>query len=106
MDARHHRRDQSSVADFRAADANGVSIAPIATSLFAIPESVPVDIMPEDAGLILADAYGAIFCGKRKASHSPSHAPRVLMRLRACGGASPHRLSDPGGCAGRRRTSG
>ena len=32
---------------------------PLDKLFFAVPESVPIEIMPEDAGLILADAYGA-----------------------------------------------
>ena len=42
---------KSSVADFIS--------RPLDKLFFAVPESVPIEIMPEDAGLILADAYGA-----------------------------------------------
>ena len=49
---------KSSVADFRADAKWREYRAHCDKFYFAIPESVPVDIMPEDAGLILADAYG------------------------------------------------
>jgi hypothetical protein len=46
---------KSSVADFRA----GGNTAPLRQILLCLPASMPVDIIPEDAGLILADAYAA-----------------------------------------------
>ena len=82
---------KSSVADFRAADAKWREYrAHCDKFYFAIPESVPVDIMPEDAGLILADAlWRRYFAASTGASHGPSHAPCRAHALRACGGASP-----------------
>ena len=47
---------KSSVAGFATTQMAGLS-RPLL--FFAVPESVPIEIMPEDAGLILADAYGA-----------------------------------------------
>src|ERR1019366_6344333 len=51
---------KSSVADFRA-DTKWHYRAHCNRLFFAIPETVPVEIMPQDAGLILADSYGAIW---------------------------------------------
>ena len=50
---------KSSIADFRA-DSKWRDYRPHCDRLFfAIPETVPIEIMPEDAELILADAYRA-----------------------------------------------
>jgi hypothetical protein len=50
---------KSSVADFRADSKWQDYRAHCDKLFFAIPESVPREIMPRDAGLILADAYSA-----------------------------------------------
>jgi hypothetical protein len=42
---------------------------------FAIPESVPADHMPQDAGLILADAYSADIV-----RHAPEHRMAAVTR--------------------------
>jgi len=58
---------------------------------FAIPESVPIEIIPEDAGLILADAYGAEIL--RKASeHRMGSASRRAMLVVRFAHAAAHRL--------------
>ena len=80
---------KSSVADFRADTKWREYRAHCDRFYFAIPESVPVDIMPEDAGLILADAYGARHCAASAgASHGPGHPPRGSDALCPYGGAS------------------
>jgi hypothetical protein len=80
---------KSSVADFRADIKWRDYRAHCDRFYFAIPESVPVDIFPEDAGLILADAYGRHFAASAGTSRGPGHAPRHAHALRPCGGASP-----------------
>jgi hypothetical protein len=69
---------------------------------FAIPESVPTDIMPQDAGLILADAYSADIV-----RHAPEHpmaaATRRAMLLRFAHAAALRlqRVADPEASAHR-----
>jgi hypothetical protein len=68
---------------------------------FAIPDHVPAEIMPEDAGLIVADAYGA--CLLREApEHRLPAATRKAMTLRYARAAAErlHRLFDPDGLSG------
>ena len=63
---------------------------------FAIPGLVPVEIMPEDAGLIVADAYGAAVL-RDAPEHRLSPATRRMMTLRFAQLAAHrlHGLSDP-----------
>ena len=65
---------------------------------FAIPESVPQEIMPEDAGLILADAYGAEIL-RDAPEHKLAAATRKSMLLNIARAAADrlHRLADPEG---------
>jgi hypothetical protein len=58
---------------------------------FAIPETMPIEIMPDDAGLILADAYGAEIL--REAS--PSTRRAMLIRFADAAAHRLHCLSDP-----------
>ena len=64
---------------------------------FAIPESVPHEIMPEDAGLILADSYGAAVL-REAPEHRLAAATRKAMLVRVARTASErlYRLADPG----------
>jgi hypothetical protein len=73
---------KSSVADFRADTKWREYRAHCDKFYFAIPESMPVDIMPEDAGLILADAYGGDIL-RQAPEHRMAPATRraVLMRF-------------------------
>jgi len=89
---------KSSVADFRADTKWREYRAHCDKFYFAIPESVPVDIMPEDAGLILADAYGGDIL-RQAPEHRMAPATRraVLMRFAHAAAHRLHRLSDPGG---------
>jgi hypothetical protein len=61
-----------------------------------IPESVPNGIMPRDAGLILADAYGAEIV-REAPEHRMAPATRRAMLIRFAHAAAHrlHRLSDP-----------
>ncbi len=87
---------KSSVADFRA-DAKWRDYRAHCDRLFfAIPETVPVEVMPEDAGLILADAFGAEIL-RQAPEHRIAAAARraVLMRFAHAAAHRLHRLSDP-----------
>ena len=68
---------------------------------FAIPETVPSEIMPEDAGLILADAFGAEIL-RQAPEHRIAAATRRAMLVRFAQAAAHrlHRLSDPEVLAG------
>ena len=63
---------------------------------FAIPETVPTDIMPEDAGLILADSYGAAML-REAPEHRLAAATRKAMLVRVARTTAErlHRLADP-----------
>lgn len=63
---------------------------------FAIPETVPVDIMPEDAGLIVADSYGAeILRPAPEHRLAPSTRRAMLLRFAHAAAQRLYRLSDP-----------
>jgi hypothetical protein len=87
---------KSSVADFRA-DAKWRDYAAHCDRLyFAISDATPAEIMPQEAGLILADRFGAAIL--REAERRPlAPATRRAMLLRfACAAADRlHRLADP-----------
>ena len=63
---------------------------------FAIPETVPAEIMPEDAGLILADGFGAAFL-RDAPLHGLAGARRkaVTLRFARSAAATLHALADP-----------
>jgi len=63
---------------------------------FAIPETVPTNIMPEDAGLILADSYGAAVL-RDAPEHRLAAATRKAMLVRVARTTAErlHRLADP-----------
>jgi hypothetical protein len=87
---------KSSVADFRA-DAKWRDYRAHCDRLFfAIPETLPIEIMPEDAGLILADAFGAEIL-REAPEHRMAAATRraVLVRFAHAAAHRLHRLSDP-----------
>jgi hypothetical protein len=92
---------KSSVADFRTDTKWREYRAHCDKFYFAIPESVPVDIMPDDAGLILADAYaGDILREAPEHRMAPSTRRAVLMRFAHTAAQRLYRLGDPGGGAG------
>lgn len=87
---------KSSIADFRA-DAKWPDYRLHCDRLFfAIPPDVPIGIMPDDAGLIVADAYGAEVI-REAPEHRLAAATRrvVLMRFAHTAAHRLHSLSDP-----------
>ncbi len=87
---------KSSVADFRA-DAKWSDYRAHCDRLyFAIPDGMPAAIMPEDAGLILADAFGAAIL-REAPEHRLAPATRraMLMRFAHAAAHRLHGLSDP-----------
>ncbi|WP_336801313.1 MmcB family DNA repair protein [Kaistia sp. MMO-174] len=81
---------KSSIADFRA-DGKWPDYAPYCDRLyFASHAGVPQEIFPEQAGLILADAYGAEIL--REAPHAPLVAARRKAMTLRFAQAAAHRL--------------
>jgi hypothetical protein len=81
---------KSSIADFRA-DAKWPDYRAHCDRLyFAIPDGVPAEIMPEDAGLIVADAFGAAIL-REAPEHRLASATRRAMLMRFAHAAA-HRL--------------
>jgi hypothetical protein len=87
---------KSSIADFRADMKWRDYRAHCDRLYFAIPETVPIEIMPVDAGLIIADAYGAEIL-REAPEHRMAAATRraVLMRLAHAAAHRLHGLTDP-----------
>jgi hypothetical protein len=92
---------KSSVADFRA-DGKWPDYRDFCDRFsFAVPEDFPVDLLPADAGLVLADPFGAAV-----ARDAPEHrlvaARRKAVTLRFAHAAAGrlHSLVDPQGAAG------
>ena len=87
---------KSSLADFRADQKWREYRLHCDRLYFAIPEDMPPDVMPEDAGLIVADAYGAAIM-REAPEHRLGAATRraVLMRFAQTAAQRLHGLSDP-----------
>ncbi|MCB5174855.1 MmcB family DNA repair protein [Microvirga lenta] len=89
---------KSSVADFRA-DRKWPDYEDFCDRFyFAVPETVPFDILPEDRGLILADSFGAAIM--REAPHHPLAGARrkaVTLRFAHAAASLLHALADPDG---------
>jgi hypothetical protein len=87
---------KSSIADFRADMKWRDYRAHCDRLYFAIPDSVPVEIMPPDAGLIVADAYGADIL-REAPEHRLAAATRraVVMRFAHAAAHRLHGLLDP-----------
>jgi hypothetical protein len=63
---------------------------------FAIPDAVPEAIMPQDAGLILADAYGAAILRDPGEHRMPAPTRKaLLLRFAHCCAQRLHGLVDP-----------
>jgi hypothetical protein len=63
---------------------------------FAISEHTPADLMPRDAGLIVADPYGAEIVREAELKRMASASRRaVLLRFALSGADRLHRLADP-----------
>jgi DNA repair protein MmcB-like len=80
-DTRQNHDRRSSVADFRADTKWRDYRAHCDRLLFAIPETVPIEIMPQDAGLILADSNGAEIL-REAPEHRMAAATRRAVLLR------------------------
>jgi hypothetical protein len=91
---------KSSVADFRA-DRKWPDYESFCDRFyFAVPETVPFDILPEDRGLIVADSFGAAIL--REAVHHPLAGARrkaVTLRFAHAAASLLHALADPDGIA-------
>ena len=89
---------KSSVADFRA-DRKWPDYEDFCDRFyFAVPETVPFDILPADRGLILADAFGAAIV--REARHHALPGARrkaVLLRFAHMAAGALHLIADPEG---------
>jgi hypothetical protein len=87
---------KSSVADYRA-DQKWPDYEDFCDRFFfAIPETVPFDIMPEDRGLIVADSFGAAIL--RDAQRHPLAGARrkaVTLRFAHAAASVLHGLADP-----------
>lgn len=87
---------KSSIADFRADRKWSEYRLFCDRFFFAIPDRVPTDIMPEDAGLILADSFGAAIL-RDAPLHGLAGARRKAVTLRFARSAAStlHALADP-----------
>jgi hypothetical protein len=87
---------KSSVADFRADSKWQDYRAHCDRFYFAIPQYVPIEIMPDGAGLIIADAYGAEIL-RQAPEHRLAASTRRALLLRFAHAAAQrlHHLSDP-----------
>lgn len=92
---------KSSVADFRADTKWRDYRAHCDRLFFAIPDTVPIEVLPEDSGLILADAFGAEIL-RQAPEYRIAAATRRAMLVRFAQAAAQrlHRLSDPEVVAG------
>lgn len=87
---------KSSVADFRADHKWPDYRAHCDRLYFAIPQSVPAEIMPPDAGLIIADGFGAEILREAPEHRLPPATRRaVLMRFAHAAAHRLHGLTDP-----------
>lgn len=87
---------KSSVADFRA-DRKWPDYRDFCDRFFfAVPETVPLEILPEAAGLIMADAFGAAVL-REPPEHPLAGARRKAVTLRFARAAAGllHALADP-----------
>jgi hypothetical protein len=87
---------KSSIADFRA-DRKWPDYEDFCDRFyFAVPETVPFDILPGDRGLIVADGFGAAIM--REAVHHPLAGARrkaVTLRFAHAAASALHALADP-----------
>lgn len=69
--------------------------------LFAIPDHMPAGILPLDAGLIIADAYGAELVREAPEHRLPPATRKaMLLRFARCGAGRLHALTDPEAATG------
>jgi hypothetical protein len=89
---------KSSLADYRADSKWRFYQAHCDRLLFAIPAAVPVAVMPDDAGLIVADAYGAEIVREAVERKLPAATRRAMfIRFGQAAAHRLHRLGDPDG---------
>jgi hypothetical protein len=88
---------KSSIADFRADRKWRDYAAHCDRFYFAIPPEVPAAIMPVEAGLILADSYGAEIVREPDPNRLAAATRRaVMLRFAQAAADRLHRLADPG----------
>jgi hypothetical protein len=89
---------KSSIADFRA-DRKWPDYEPFCDRFyFAVPETLPFGILPDDRGLILADSFGAAII--REARHHALAGARrkaVMLRFARAAASALHAMADPDG---------
>jgi hypothetical protein len=87
---------KSSAADLRADRKWRDYVACCDRLYFAISEATPVEIMPADAGLIVADPYGAEIVREADLQRmAPSSRRALLLRFAQAAADRLHRLFDP-----------
>jgi hypothetical protein len=87
---------KSSIADFRADQKWRDYAAHCDRLYFAIPAEVPASIIPLDAGLIVADPYGAEILREPTLQRiAPATRRAVLLRFAQAAADRLHRLADP-----------
>jgi hypothetical protein len=92
---------KSSVADFRADNKWRDYLDHCDRLYFAICDTIPVEIMPPEAGLIVADAYGAAILREAPEQKIPPATRRaVLLRFAQAAADRLHRIADPNGVLG------
>jgi len=88
---------KSSVADFRADHKWRDYFAHCDRLYFAVDANMPLDMMPQEAGLIVADSYGGEILREPAPRMIPPAARRaVLLRFALVAADRLHRLADPG----------
>jgi hypothetical protein len=91
---------KSSPADFRADRKWREYFACCDRLYFAISEHTPADLTPVEAGLIVADSYGAEILREADLTRMASSTRRaLLLRFAQAAADRLHRLSDPNGSA-------
>ena len=89
---------KSSPADFRADRKWRDYIACCDRLYFAISERTPAELMPIEAGLIVADPYNAEILREAELQRMPPASRRaLLLRFAQAAADRLHRLADPGG---------
>ena len=88
---------KSSIADFRADRKWREYLAHCDRLYFAVDAGMPIDIMPEEAGLIVADSFGGeILREPAPRTIAPAARRAALLRFAVAAADRLHRLADPG----------
>ena len=88
---------KSSIADFRADNKWRDYLDHCDKLYFAICDTIPPEMMPLEAGLIVADAYGAAIVREAPEQRlAPATRRAVLLRFAQAAADRLHRLADPG----------